>query len=116
MISTNPARFRCFLCNIGTCNKVTVANNTCFNNYLDPYNNGSARGCDDSSGSGAIVPTASFEPDKCFGGTRPEGSPVPLVVGTRRNANRTRVSPAAASLLGASEDPEQCSILDARTD
>src|SRR5262249_40298649 len=26
-------------------------NNTCFNNYLDPYNNGSARACIDSSGS-----------------------------------------------------------------
>jgi hypothetical protein len=28
---------------------VTVANNTCFNNYLDPYNSGSARGCIDSA-------------------------------------------------------------------
>ena len=33
---------------------VTVANNTCFNNYLDPYNNGSARACiDDLGGSGS---------------------------------------------------------------
>jgi parallel beta-helix repeat protein len=30
---------------------VTVANNTCFNNYLDPYNNGSERACIDSTGS-----------------------------------------------------------------
>jgi hypothetical protein len=30
---------------------VTVANNSCYNNYLDPYNNGSARACIDSSGS-----------------------------------------------------------------
>jgi parallel beta-helix repeat protein len=30
---------------------VTVANNSCFNNYLDPYNNGSARACIDSTGS-----------------------------------------------------------------
>jgi len=35
---------------------VTVANNSCFNNYLDPYNNGSARPCiDDQSGSGATI-------------------------------------------------------------
>jgi parallel beta-helix repeat protein len=27
---------------------VTVANNSCYNNYLDPYNRGSARGCIDS--------------------------------------------------------------------
>jgi hypothetical protein len=27
---------------------VTVANNTCFNNYLDPYNRGSARSCIDA--------------------------------------------------------------------
>jgi hypothetical protein len=33
---------------------VTVANNSCFNNYLDPYNQGSARACiDDSEGSGS---------------------------------------------------------------
>jgi hypothetical protein len=30
---------------------VTVANNTCYDNYLDPYNNGSARACIDSTGS-----------------------------------------------------------------
>jgi serralysin len=30
---------------------VTVANNSCFNNYLDPYNNGSERACIDSTGS-----------------------------------------------------------------
>jgi hypothetical protein len=30
---------------------VTVANNSCFNSYLDPYNNGSARACIDSTGS-----------------------------------------------------------------
>jgi parallel beta-helix repeat protein len=30
---------------------VTVANNTCFNSYLDPYNSGSARACIDSTGS-----------------------------------------------------------------
>jgi hypothetical protein len=30
---------------------VTVANNSCFNVYLDPYNNGSARACIDSTGS-----------------------------------------------------------------
>jgi hypothetical protein len=29
----------------------TVANNSCYNNYLDPYNSGSARGCIDSTGS-----------------------------------------------------------------
>jgi hypothetical protein len=33
---------------------VTVANNTCFNNYLDPFMQGSARACiDDSGGSGS---------------------------------------------------------------
>jgi hypothetical protein len=33
---------------------VTVANNTCFNNYLDPFMQGSARACiDDSEGSGS---------------------------------------------------------------
>jgi hypothetical protein len=33
---------------------VTVANNSCFNNYLDPYNSGSARACiDDNRGSGS---------------------------------------------------------------
>jgi hypothetical protein len=33
---------------------VTVANNTCFNNYLDPYNQGAARACiDDVAGSGS---------------------------------------------------------------
>ena len=26
-----------------------VANNSCYNNYLDPYNRGSARACIDSS-------------------------------------------------------------------
>jgi hypothetical protein len=32
---------------------VTIANNTCYNNYLDPANSGSARGCiDDIAGSG----------------------------------------------------------------
>jgi hypothetical protein len=32
---------------------VTVANNTCYNNYLDPYNNGSSRACiDEVRGSG----------------------------------------------------------------
>ena len=32
---------------------VTVANNTCFNNYLDPFNQGASRACiDDSHGSG----------------------------------------------------------------
>jgi parallel beta-helix repeat protein len=31
---------------------VTVANNTCFNNYLDPYNSGSARACIDGWGGG----------------------------------------------------------------
>jgi parallel beta-helix repeat protein len=30
---------------------VTVANNSCYNNYLDPYNSGSARACIDSSNS-----------------------------------------------------------------
>jgi hypothetical protein len=30
---------------------VTVANNSCFNNYLDPYNQGSARACIDSASS-----------------------------------------------------------------
>ncbi len=30
---------------------VTVANNSCFNSYLDPYNSGSARACIDSTGS-----------------------------------------------------------------
>jgi hypothetical protein len=30
---------------------VTVTNNSCFNVYLDPYNNGSARACIDSAGS-----------------------------------------------------------------
>ncbi len=30
---------------------VTVANNSCYNNYLDPYNQGSARACIDSTGS-----------------------------------------------------------------
>jgi hypothetical protein len=30
---------------------VTVANNSCYNNYLDPYNHGSARACIDSTGS-----------------------------------------------------------------
>jgi hypothetical protein len=35
---------------------VTVANNSCFNNYLDPANNGSARACiDESGGSGATI-------------------------------------------------------------
>jgi hypothetical protein len=35
---------------------VTVANNSCFNNYLDPYNNGSGRACiDESGGSGATI-------------------------------------------------------------
>jgi parallel beta-helix repeat protein len=30
---------------------VTVANNSCFNNYLDPYNSGSARACIDAANS-----------------------------------------------------------------
>jgi len=30
---------------------VTVANNSCYNSYLDPYNQGSARACIDSTGS-----------------------------------------------------------------
>ena len=30
---------------------VTVANNSCYNNYLDPYNNGSERACIDSANS-----------------------------------------------------------------
>jgi hypothetical protein len=34
---------------------VTVANNTCYNNYLDPYNNGSARACLDDSGGSAVT-------------------------------------------------------------
>jgi len=35
---------------------VTVANNSCFNNYLDPFNQGSARACiDESYGSGATI-------------------------------------------------------------
>jgi hypothetical protein len=29
---------------------ITAANNTCFNNYLDPYNTGSGRACIDSLG------------------------------------------------------------------
>jgi hypothetical protein len=34
---------------------VTVANNTCYNNYLDPYNNGSARACIDEGGGSAAT-------------------------------------------------------------
>jgi hypothetical protein len=34
---------------------VVVANNTCYNNYLDPYNSGSARSCIDEEGGSAAT-------------------------------------------------------------
>jgi len=45
---------------------VTVANNTCYNNYIDPYNQASARACiDEIPGSESLPATVRASTASC---------------------------------------------------